>query len=101
MDYTHHSEALNEMNLYTWARKCECVALTKRKSSVPTDKAESDNELDDNDVSDVKPKPPMLKHKPKNGHAFVDKHPFKLTHFLCVNKYNENVIPNFIGGILP
>ncbi|PBK87469.1 hypothetical protein ARMGADRAFT_907344, partial [Armillaria gallica] len=101
MDYTHRSESLNEMNLYTWAHQCKRVALAKRKSSVLTDNAKSDNDLDDDDVGDVKQSPCMLKHKPKNGHAFMDNHPFKLTHFLRVNQYNENVIPNFIGGILP
>ena len=116
-DYMYRPIELDQMCLYDWARRCERKRIPSQISrTTESDGIEDDIEEDNNhnsgdaefieqesdtcdsDKWDDKSKGKKL---PKNTYCYTKLHPLVETHVTHLNPDRDNVVVNFIGGILP
>ncbi|KIL57946.1 hypothetical protein M378DRAFT_15905 [Amanita muscaria Koide BX008] len=122
-DYIYRPAELEDMCLYDFARRCERKRIPSRKSKSNT--VEVDDDEDGELCGDIEEEEHGGAHElindeendetkygndtehctafklPRNTYKFNDKHPLVDTHAMHVKPDKDNIVVNFIGGILP
>ncbi|KAJ3969040.1 hypothetical protein EV361DRAFT_781840, partial [Lentinula raphanica] len=92
-DYTHRPSAHEHYNLYNWICQYHCI----RK---PNQKNWQEEQGDDEGNDEVVPALEGNKYA-FNNCTFLAGHPLYDTHVPVQRSNSDNIIPNFLGGILP